>query len=51
MPLPVRILKKVINIIFDRGDLGKEPMIRVLGKNPSDVVDKVISISKELKTS
>ncbi|MBU4419818.1 MAG: bifunctional hydroxymethylpyrimidine kinase/phosphomethylpyrimidine kinase, partial [Proteobacteria bacterium] len=39
------------DIIFDRGDLGKEPMIRVLGKNPSDVVDKVISISKELKTS
>ncbi|MBU2522460.1 MAG: bifunctional hydroxymethylpyrimidine kinase/phosphomethylpyrimidine kinase [Proteobacteria bacterium] len=38
------------DIIFDRGDLGKEPMIRVLGKNPSDVVDKVISISKELKT-
>jgi len=38
------------DIIFDRGDLGKEPMIRVIGKKPADVVDKVISISKELKT-
>jgi len=38
------------DIIFDRGDLGKEPMIRVLGKNPADVVDKVLSISKKLKT-
>ena len=37
------------DIIFDRGDLGKEPMIRVLGKNPADVVNKVISISKRLK--
>ena len=37
------------DIIFDRGDLGKEPMIRVLGKNPAEVVDKVISISKRLK--
>ncbi|MCG2757953.1 MAG: bifunctional hydroxymethylpyrimidine kinase/phosphomethylpyrimidine kinase [Desulfobacteraceae bacterium] len=34
------------DIIFDRGDLGKEPMIRVIGKKPADVVDKVISISR-----
>ncbi len=38
------------DIIFDRGDLGKEPMIRVLGKNPAEIVDKVLSISKKLKT-
>ncbi|MCK4619956.1 MAG: bifunctional hydroxymethylpyrimidine kinase/phosphomethylpyrimidine kinase, partial [Desulfobacterales bacterium] len=38
------------DIIFDRGDLGKEPMIRVIGKKPADVVDKVLSISKRLKT-
>ena len=37
------------DIIFDRGDLGKEPMIRVIGKKPADVVDKVLSISKRLK--
>ena len=41
--------KSILDIIFDRGDLGKEPMIRVLGKNPADVVDKVISISRRLK--
>jgi len=42
--------RKVIpDIIFDRGDLGKEPMIRVIGKNPAEVVDKVINISKKLK--
>ena len=38
------------DIIFDRGDLGKEPMIRVIGKKPADVVDKVLIISKKLKT-
>lgn len=37
------------DIIFDRGDIGKEPMIRVLGKNPDDVVEKVLSISKKMK--
>ncbi len=30
------------DIIFDRGDVGKEPMIRVLGRNPHEVVDKVL---------
>jgi hydroxymethylpyrimidine/phosphomethylpyrimidine kinase len=35
------------DIIFDRGDVGKEPMIRVLGKNPHDVVSKVLRLVKE----
>jgi hydroxymethylpyrimidine/phosphomethylpyrimidine kinase len=30
------------DIIFDRGDVGKEPMIRVLGKNPEEVTKKVL---------
>jgi hydroxymethylpyrimidine/phosphomethylpyrimidine kinase len=34
----------VPDIIFDRGDVGKESMIRVLGRNPDDVVDKVLSL-------
>jgi hydroxymethylpyrimidine/phosphomethylpyrimidine kinase len=34
----------VPDIIFDRGDVGKEPMIRVLGRNPDEVVDKVLSL-------
>lgn len=37
---------KIPDVIFDRGDVGKEPMIRVLGKNPEDVVDKVLQLRK-----
>ncbi|MBN1574339.1 MAG: bifunctional hydroxymethylpyrimidine kinase/phosphomethylpyrimidine kinase [Deltaproteobacteria bacterium] len=32
------------DLIYDRGDVGKEPMIRVLGKNPGDVVGKVLGL-------
>ena len=35
-------LKKVPDFIFDEGDVGKEPMIRVLGRNPQEVVKKVL---------
>ena len=38
---------EVPDIIFDRGDVGKEPVIRVLGTDPMDVADKVIRIAKE----
>ena len=37
------------DIIFDRGDVGKEPMIRVFGKHPDEVANKVLAISKKLK--
>ncbi|MBM3896501.1 MAG: bifunctional hydroxymethylpyrimidine kinase/phosphomethylpyrimidine kinase [Thaumarchaeota archaeon] len=40
-------IKKTINppdIIFHRGDFGKEPMIVVFGKNPSEVIKKISSI-------
>ncbi|MDO9566958.1 MAG: bifunctional hydroxymethylpyrimidine kinase/phosphomethylpyrimidine kinase [Candidatus Desulfaltia sp.] len=37
------------DIIFDRGDVGKEPMIRVFGKHPDEVAEKVLTISKNLK--
>jgi hydroxymethylpyrimidine/phosphomethylpyrimidine kinase len=33
------------DIIYDRGDVGKEPMIRVLGRNPDEVVDKVLRLA------
>jgi hydroxymethylpyrimidine/phosphomethylpyrimidine kinase len=29
------------DVIFDKGGHGKEPMIRILGKNPSDVLRKI----------
>ena len=33
------------DIIFDTGDAGKEPMVRVLGTAPMDVADKIIEIA------
>jgi len=39
----------VPDMIFDRGGIGKEPIIRILGKNPSEVADKVLTLSGRLK--
>lgn len=33
------------DIIYDLGDTGKEPMVRVIGKNPLDVSQKVLQIA------
>ncbi|MGB2855424.1 MAG: bifunctional hydroxymethylpyrimidine kinase/phosphomethylpyrimidine kinase [Dehalococcoidia bacterium] len=40
---------EIPDIIFDRGDVGKEPMVRVIGKNPDEVVKKVLKITQEIK--
>ncbi|WP_070098532.1 bifunctional hydroxymethylpyrimidine kinase/phosphomethylpyrimidine kinase [Thermosulfidibacter takaii] len=40
---------KIPDIIYDEGDVGKEPMIRVLGTNALDVVTKIENILKILK--
>lgn len=40
----------VPDIIFDKGGPGKEPMIRVLGRSPEDVVKKLMGI-KSRRTS
>jgi hydroxymethylpyrimidine kinase/phosphomethylpyrimidine kinase len=40
--------KMIPDIIYDRGGWGKEPMVRVLGKNPVEVVNKVLTILKHL---
>jgi len=32
------------DVIYHKGDFGKEPMIIIFGKNPNDVIDKVSSI-------
>ena len=37
--------KSVPDIIFDLGDNGKEPMVRVIGKNPLEVAHKVLQIA------
>lgn len=33
------------DVIYDQGDVGKEPMIRILGKTPDEVVDKVLRLN------
>ncbi len=42
----IRKLKRIPDFIYDEGDIGKEPMIRVLGQNPVEVVDKVLKVWK-----
>lgn len=39
-------LGKVPDVIHDPGDMGKEPMIRVLGTEPLEVVRKVLRIAR-----
>jgi len=43
-------LGRVPDIIYDLGEIGKEPMVRVLGRNPGDIVRKVGVISREIDT-
>jgi hydroxymethylpyrimidine kinase/phosphomethylpyrimidine kinase len=40
----LRKMKRVPDFIYDEGDVGKEPMIRVLGENPMEVVQKILKI-------
>ncbi len=47
-----RVLSKetgIPDIIFDRGDVGKEPIIRVLGRDPDEVVGKVLKLAQSSK--
>lgn len=41
----IRTCGFVPDIIFDRGSMGKEPMIRVIGKDPREVVNKIMRIA------
>lgn len=38
----------VPDVIYDEGAIGKEPMIRILGRNPQEVISKVKKIIKKL---
>ena len=42
----IRQLGYVPDLIYDAGSIGKEPMIRILGKNPERVVKKINKITK-----
>ncbi len=39
----------VPDIIYDHGDIGKEPMLRVWGTDAVDVAKKVVKIAREVK--
>jgi hydroxymethylpyrimidine/phosphomethylpyrimidine kinase len=39
-------VKEMPDVIYDEGEVGKEPMIRVLGRDPMAVVEKVMRIGK-----
>jgi hydroxymethylpyrimidine/phosphomethylpyrimidine kinase len=45
----VSTLGYVPDVIYDTGGLGKEPMIRILGKNPRDVLSKIQKLLKNLR--
>jgi hydroxymethylpyrimidine/phosphomethylpyrimidine kinase len=36
------------DLIYDKGESGKEPMIRILGKTPMEVAEKIIRIQQNL---
>ena len=38
----LRKMKRVPDLIYDEGDVGKEPMIRVLGRTPMEVIQKIL---------
>jgi hydroxymethylpyrimidine/phosphomethylpyrimidine kinase len=42
----LRKMKRVPDFIYDEGGVGKEPMIRVLGRNPMEVVHKILKIAR-----
>jgi hydroxymethylpyrimidine kinase / phosphomethylpyrimidine kinase / thiamine-phosphate diphosphorylase len=42
----LRRSKRIPDFIYDEGDVGKEPMIRVLGRNPVEVVNKILKAVK-----
>ena len=43
--LAIKNLKQAPDIIYHKGDYGKEPMIIVFGKNPSEVIKKIFKIT------
>jgi hydroxymethylpyrimidine/phosphomethylpyrimidine kinase len=44
----LRKMKRVPDFIYDEGDVGKEPMIRVLGRNPMEVVQKILKVANSI---
>ncbi|MDY6863474.1 MAG: bifunctional hydroxymethylpyrimidine kinase/phosphomethylpyrimidine kinase [Thermodesulfobacteriota bacterium] len=40
--------RKVPDIVYDLGETGKEPMVRVIGENPLNVVGKILKIISKM---
>ena len=38
----------VPDVIYDRGGMGKEPMIRILGEDPEVIVNNIIKLSARI---
>lgn len=41
-------LGRVPDAVYDQGDQGKEPMVRILGQNPQEVVGKLLRVAKAI---
>ena len=41
----IKNVSRPFDIVFHKGDFGKEPMIIIFGKTPEDVVTKVESVT------
>ncbi len=46
--IAIETLGFVPDLIYDTGGVGKEPMIRILGKEPQDVIDKLKKIVESM---
>ena len=38
-------LGRVPQVVFDRGEVGKEPVIRIIAENPAQLVDMVLALA------
>lgn len=43
----INTCKAVPDVIFDKGDIGKEPMVRLLGKSAIEVTSKAIKVAEK----
>ncbi|MEM4980393.1 MAG: thiamine-phosphate synthase family protein, partial [Candidatus Bathyarchaeia archaeon] len=44
----IRSLGRVPDVIYHKGDWGKEPMVTLLGRDPLEVVEKALRLARSL---
>ncbi len=47
----IRNFGRIPDVIYDRGEVGKEPVMRILGKSPGEVVEKVLRVGERRERS